>query len=252
MATFEEQLNGLLDRTKSIKSPINAATIGTNINEYNRPSEIWVNDVEIFYNQYLQDHPLGSRMKTILFHRSLDAYSQLISCLESIKSDQAFIDKMNGVSMEVAPKYKAKMLPEYDVFISHANADKEALIEELYNSLNKLGVKIFYDKETLEWGDKFKDKILEGTKKSEFAIIVISTNFFGREWTERELSEFLNRQNQNGQKLILPILHNITIEQLKEKYPSIADIQEIDSSKYTCDQIALLFARQFIKRLKAY
>lgn len=48
MATFEEQLNGLLDRTKNIKSPINAATIGTNINEYNRPSEIWVNDVEIF------------------------------------------------------------------------------------------------------------------------------------------------------------------------------------------------------------
>ena len=43
-----------------------------------------------------------------------------------------------------------------------------------------------------------------------------------------------------------------TIEQLKEKYPSIADIQAIDSSKYTCDQIALLFARQFIKRLKAY
>ena len=157
-----------------------------------------------------------------------------------------------GISTVEVPKYKAKMLPEYDVFISHANADKEALIEELYNSLNKLGVKIFYDKETLEWGDKFKDKILEGTKKSEFAIIVISTNFFGREWTERELSEFLNRQNQNGQKLILPILHNITIEQLKEKYPSIADIQAIDSSKYTCDQIALLFARQFIKRLKAY
>lgn len=159
---------------------------------------------------------------------------------------------MNGISTVEVPKYKAKMLPEYDVFISHANADKEALIEELYNSLNKLGVKIFYDKETLEWGDKFKDKILEGTKKSEFAIIVISTNFFGREWTERELSQFLNRQNQNGQKLILPILHNITIEQLKEKYPSIADIQAIDSSKYTCDQIALLFARQLIKRLKAY
>ena len=122
----------------------------------------------------------------------------------------------------------------------------------MYNSLNKLGVKIFYDKETLEWGDKFKDKILEGTKKSEFAIIVISTNFFGREWTERELSQFLSRQNQNGQKLILTILHNITIDQLKEKYPSIADIQAIDSSKYTCDQIALLFARQLIKRLKAY
>ena len=96
-----------------------------------------------------------------------------------------------------------------------------------------------------------KDRILNGTKKAEFAIIVISENFFDREWTERELNEFLNRQNRNGQKLILPILHNITVSQLQEKYPSIADIQAIDSSKYSCDQIALLFARQLIKRLKS-
>ena len=48
MATFEEQLNNLLERTHSIKSPINAAAIGTDINEYNRPSEVWINDVEIF------------------------------------------------------------------------------------------------------------------------------------------------------------------------------------------------------------
>ena len=224
-------------------------TINRTLNENKKRHEVWMNDVDIFYNKYLKEHPLGQKIDTWLFHRK---YDQLVAALESISEDKDFINKMNGISTVEVPKYKAKMLPEYDVFISHANADKEALIEELYNSLNKLGVKIFYDKETLEWGDKFKDKILEGTKKSEFAIIVISTNFFGREWTERELSEFLNRQNQNGQKLILPILHNITIEQLKEKYPSIADIQAIDSSKYTCDQIALLFARQFIKRLKAY
>lgn len=248
MATFEEQLNDLLERTKNIKPPTN---VGMDMNERNRPSEIWVNDVEIFYNNYLKGHPLGNRMRTILFQRQLEAYNQLVSCLESIKKDQSFIDRMNGISMESVPKYQAKTLPEYDVFISHANADKEELIEELYNSLTKLGVKIFYDKETLEWGDKFKDKILEGTKKAEFAIIVISQNFFDREWTEKELVAFLNRQNRNGQKLILPILHNITITQLQEKYPSVADIQAIDSSKYSCDEIALLFARQLIKRLKA-
>lgn len=38
----------------------------------------------------------------------------------------------------------------------------------------------------------------------------------------------------------MPILHNITAEQLKEKYPSVADIQGIPSDKYSCDQIALL------------
>lgn len=250
---FEEELNALVQRTKvNDENPSSTAsyeTINRILDENKKRHEVWMNDVDIFYNKYLKEHPLGQKIDSWLFHRK---YNKLVAALESISGDKDFINKMNGISTVEVPKYKAKMLPEYDVFISHANADKETLIEELYNSLNKLGVKIFYDKETLEWGDKFKDKILEGTKKSEFAIIVISTNFFGREWTERELSEFLNRQNQNGQKLILPILHNITIEQLKEKYPSIADIQAIDSSKYTCDQIALLFARQFIKRLKAY
>ncbi len=250
MATFEEQLDNLLDRTKTIKSPINAATIGTNINEYNRPSEVWINDVEIFYKKYLKEHSLGERIKTILFHRNRNAYNDLVGCLESIKKDQEFINEMNGVSAISVPKYQAKTLPEYDVFISHANKDKTEIVEDLYQSLDRLGIKIFYDKESLEWGDNWKDKILNGTKKAEFAIIVISENFFDREWTERELAEFLGRQDENGQKLILPILHNINIGQLRKKYPSVADIQAIDSKEYSCDQIALLFARQLIKRLK--
>ena len=138
----------------------------------------------------------------------------------------------------------------YDVFISYANKDKEDFVEELHKSLKMLDIKIFYDKETIKWGDNWKNKILTGTDMAEFAIIVISENFFGREWTEKELNEFLSRQNKDGQKLILPILHNITVEQLYNKYPTVADIQAIDSAKFTCDQIALLFAQQLIKRLK--
>lgn len=139
----------------------------------------------------------------------------------------------------------------YDVFISHANADKLDYVNDLKQSLDKLRINVFYDKDTLEWGDKWKDKILEGVAKAEFAIIVISENFFGREWTEKELQEFLNRQNTSGQKIILPILHNISVSQLQEQYPAVADIQALNSSKHTCDEIALEFAGQLIKRLKA-
>lgn len=251
MADFEEQLNELLKRAETIKPPINAAPIGTDMDAYNRPAEVWMNDVQIFYDNYLKQHPLGERMRTILFHRSHGAFGDLVSCLESISRDKSFIDKQNGIQTATVPKYQAKTLPDYDVFISHANKDKVELVDELYQSLSRLGIPIFYDKESLEWGDNWKDRILNGTKKAEFAIIVISENFFDREWTEKELNEFLNRQNRNGQKLILPILHNITVQQLQAKYPSVADIQAIDSSKYSCDQIALLFARQLIKRLKS-
>ena len=246
MATFEEQLDSLLERAKNIAPPDIFKTASEN-----QPADKWMNDVQIFYEAHLKNHALAQRIYTLLFARSTGAFEELVSCLESIRGDDAFVNEKNGVSTVNIPKYRAKDVPEYDVFISHASKDKADLVEELYQSLSKLGVAIFYDKESLEWGDNWKDRILNGTKKAEFAIIVISENFFDREWTERELSEFLNRQNRNGQKLILPILHNITVSQLREKYQSVADLQAIDSSKYNCDQIALLFARQLIKRLKS-
>ena len=211
---FEEELNALVQRTKvsdaNPSSKVSFETINSTISENKKKHEIWMNDVDIFYNKYLKNHPLASKIDSWLFHRK---YEQLVAAMESISEDKDFINKMNGISTVEVPKYQAKTLPEFDVFISHANKDKEDLIEELYQSLNTLGVNIFYDKESLEWGDNWKDRILNGTKKAEFAIIVISENFFDREWTERELAGFLNRQNRNGQKLILPILHNITTEQ---------------------------------------
>lgn len=250
-SNFERELNDLLERAKTIKHPISAAVVGTNINEYNRPSEEWVNDVDIFHQRYLTDHPLSERIKKILFHRTPDAYSQLLACLSSVARDREFIDKMSKVTEATYSRPSGKALHSYDVFLSHANKDKLSFVDELNESLKRLKVNIFYDKESLEWGDNWKQRILDGTKQAEFAIIVISENFFDREWTERELNEFLNRQNQNGQKLILPILHGISAEQMRNKYPTVADIQAIDSKAYTCDQIALLFAGQLIKRLKS-
>lgn len=252
MTNFERELNELLERTKNIKSPINAAPITTNIDEYNRPSIDWLNDAEIFQHKYLKTHPLGNRIKSILFHRQLQAYDDLVSCFKSISRDQDYILKMRGQGMEQVVTNKNKEIGAmYDVFLSHANIDKIEIIDNLYSSLESLGINIFYDKKSLEWGDKWKDRILDGVQKADFAIIVISENFFDREWTEKELKEFLNRQNKKGQKIILPVVHNITMPQLKNKYPDIADIQAIDSKNYTSDQIALLFAGQLIKRLKS-
>lgn len=140
---------------------------------------------------------------------------------------------------------------QYDVFLSHANADKLSYVDDLYTALSKLKINIFYDKEELSWGDNWKDKILEGTEKSEFAIIVISKAFFGREWTERELNEFLQKQNESGQKVILPLLYDISFDDVKEHYPELEYIQSIKVSEHTTDDITILFAKELIKRFKA-
>ncbi|MCI6435893.1 MAG: toll/interleukin-1 receptor domain-containing protein [Clostridiales bacterium] len=162
--------------------------------------------------------------------------------------DEELAEEQEQYYMESGRRPRGK---EYDVFISHANKDKSEYVDSLYDTINKLGVNIFYDKKSLSWGDEWKKVLLNGTEKSEFSIIVISQNFFGREWTERELEEFLKRQNASGQKIVLPLIHNISIEELKEKYPKLGEIQAISTNDYSQEEVALLFAGELIKRLKS-
>lgn len=246
------KLKELLDRAEDIKAPINATYDGgPNLGEYNQPSAIWINDAAIFIERNLHDHPLYEQMKSEIFHKKGRAYSGVKNCLTSVLADDDYWnDVPEVVRKQLDSSPNAMKQHMYDVFISHANSDKQDFVDELNASIEKLGIDIFYDKNILEWGDKWKEKIIEGTKKARYAIIVISENFFGREWTENELDIFMHRENESGQKLILPIIHNITMEQLRDRYPNVAEIQAIDSSKYSTDEIALKFAKVLLKGLK--
>lgn len=207
----------------------------------------WLNDIKIKAAALSKECPLKKEFDNTYFFKdsSSSTFDKMIGLLESLKDweDDQNIDNNNPIKAENEMK-------EYDVFLSHANADKNDYVDELYGVLNKLGIHIFYDKESLEWGDDWKQRILDGTQKSEFAIIVISENFFDREWTEKELSEFFNRQNHNNQKIILPLLFNITIEEFKAHYPNLENIQALQTAKVTKEEVAIQFARQLIKRLK--
>jgi hypothetical protein len=65
MATFEEELNALLDRTKNISAPIMDFSLGGDDDSCIDPSEDWINDVEIFYDKYLKNHALGVRRQIV-------------------------------------------------------------------------------------------------------------------------------------------------------------------------------------------
>lgn len=173
----------------------------------------------------------------------------MITLSESGKS--YFEDKQNAIEQQTEEGDIVKTeRKQYDVFISHANKDKEDYVDLLNAAVKRLGINIFYDTDVLSWGDNWKQMILEGTQKSEFAIIVISKNFFGREWTERELAELLARQNENKQKIVLPLLHGISLEELKEKYPELGDIQCISSDDYSKEEIVVFLAKELIKRYR--
>lgn len=161
-----------------------------------------------------------------------------------------FSDKEKAESFIQEGVIELKSRKQYDVFISHANKDKLTYVDSLYMALRKLGINIFYDSEELTWGDNWKQVILDGVERSEFAIVVISKEFFGREWTERELNELLQRQNENGQKIILPLLYELSYENLKMHYPELEFIQSIKNSEKSFDEITILLAKELIKRYK--
>lgn len=240
----------LIDRAYDIrKTEIYSVAKGSMASDYISVPKYnkWINDVKIKETELSEKCPLKKELANTYFFRNniLKTFDKMVGLLESL-NDWEKTNKANQFVEEGV----ILMQKQYDLFLSHANADKLSYVDDLYLELKKLGINVFYDKESLSWGDKWKDKIIKGTAESEFAIIVISKNFFDREWTERELNEFLNRQNTTGQKIILPLLYKITYEDLKERYPEIADIQAIQTDNITNTEICVLFAKELIKRLK--
>ena len=57
-------------------------------------------------------------------------------------------------------------------------------------------------------------------------------------------------RGDEGKKASAPLLHNITVEDLKAKYPDVGDIQCISTDKYSKDQVTVLLAKELIKRYK--
>lgn len=141
---------------------------------------------------------------------------------------------------------------QYDVFLSHANVDKDSFVEALKQSFDQLGISIFYDKDSIEWGDDWAQKIKDGLADCRFGVIIISKDFYDRTWTEKELKSLLVRQNDNGENVILPILFNTDINELKAHcnkgcYKELTKIQFIRFSE-DCDvkDITIMLAKKLI------
>ena len=157
---------------------------------------------------------------------------------------RAQIEKLTEGKMAAA-KY------EYDVFVSHANANKQSFVDSLYDQLNRLRIRIWYDSTEIDWGDGLKEKIQEGLAKCRFGIVILSPEFIDRKWTNQELTELLTRQNESHEKVVLPLLYNLTVDQMKEQYPILGNIKarEVRSGEDAKD-VVIDFARILIRALR--
>jgi hypothetical protein len=80
-------------------------------------------------------------------------------------------------------------------------------------------------------GDSLRRSIDRGLRDSRFGIVVLSPDFFAKEWPQRELDGLAARETSGGKKVILPIWHNITKEDVLRYSPTLADRVAIPSTK---------------------
>lgn len=111
---------------------------------------------------------------------------------------------------------------EWDVFISHASEDKDAIARPLAQALQARGLRVWYDEFSLTVGDSLRESIDYGLAHSEFGVVILSEHFFEKHWPTQELNGLATRE-VNGKKVILPVWHGVGFEQVRQYSPTLAN-----------------------------
>ena len=133
----------------------------------------------------------------------------------------------------------------YDAFISHAFEDKAGFVRPLAKALGKMGFRVWYDEFELRVGDSLRQSIDKGLINSRFGIVVLSPAFFTKNWPKYELNGLTARELE-GRKVILPVWHNITKNDVLHFSPSLADKVAVVTTDRTLNAVA----RELVKVLQ--
>ena len=108
------------------------------------------------------------------------------------------------------------------IFISYASENKISAAKPLAKSLLNRGFKVWYDEYSLFLGDSLKKTIDRGLTQCDYAVIILSKAFFSKHWTQEELDGVVALESQRREKIVLPIMFEITYEDVVRYSPTLA------------------------------
>ena len=147
------------------------------------------------------------------------------------------LSNVPSLLQDIPPENSPDVAREYDVFISHASEDKEAIVRPLANALVAENLIVWYDEFELRIGDSLRRKIDRGLAKSRVGLVVLSHAFLDKGWTNYELDGIITR-TVDGQQILLPIWHNISKNEVVDYSPSLADKVARSTATHTVEEIA--------------
>lgn len=130
----------------------------------------------------------------------------------------AAAQKPHGVALAKPPR---AVDGERDVFISHASEDKDAIARPLAQALIAEGLTVWFDEYELRLGDRLRERIEDGLRRSRYGAVILSHNFFAKRWPQLELDGLFALEA--GATRILPIWHELTVEDVRQYSPILSE-----------------------------
>ncbi|RYQ46811.1 toll/interleukin-1 receptor domain-containing protein [Bifidobacterium pseudolongum] len=125
---------------------------------------------------------------------------------------------------------------KYDVFLCHAWDDRRTVAKDLYEALKNAGVSVWFSEREVLLGSNLMREIDRGLAKSRAGLVLVTASFIGRIKSEgvadKELSALLARD------LLVPIVHGVTYEDLREESPLLASRNGLSTAEDTVEDIA--------------
>jgi hypothetical protein len=168
---------------------------------------------------------LQERIDQIFINLNIDI--DVDSLLYKLVTVDAHLQKSKRIQQNIKDE---REFTEYDFFISHSSKDKTPFVEELVCELEKLGLKIFYDKNNIAKAENIVLKINNGFVNLKYGTIaIVSPNFINSSWCNEELAIAYSLKVEKNKKLI-PVLLNISDSDMKEKFAILRAIKAIDTA----------------------
>lgn len=116
-------------------------------------------------------------------------------------------------------------------FISHDSRDKDSLVRSLALEMSRLMCPVWYDEFSLNVGDSLRASIERGLKETKKCVVVLSPNFLSNEgWGKAEFDSIFTREILEKNNVILPVWHNVGVQEVYQYSPRLADKVGLSSS----------------------
>ncbi|HSH58541.1 MAG TPA: toll/interleukin-1 receptor domain-containing protein [Acidimicrobiales bacterium] len=131
----------------------------------------------------------------------------------------------------------------WDVFVCHASEDKHSVAIPLAEALRAQGLRVWIDEWELTVGDSLVEAIDQGLAASRFGVVVISPSFFRKRWPQRELNGLATRELAAGGKVILPVWHEVTRDEVLAYSPPLANVVAASTVESPIEAVAQSLVR---------